>query len=315
VRAWLVDRWGEPEEMRLAEIEPPNAGPDQLRIRVHAAGVNFFDILQVQGKYQIKPPFPFTPGAEIAGVVEGTGQRVMAFPQQGGFAEACTAPAGRVFPIPNEMPFGEAACLLVYHTSLFALQKRAALARGEWLLVHAGASGVGMAAIQIGVGIGARVVATAGSAEKLDFCRAQGAQHAIDYTDATWVDRVKEITGGLGADVIYDPVGGDVFDQSTRCIAPEGRLVVIGFAGGRIPTIAVNRVLLKDIAIVGAVWGGYAFRNARYMAEAHDELIRLYAEGAIRPIVSRRYKLEDAVAALRALADRKVAGKAVIEID
>ncbi|MGH9672976.1 MAG: NADPH:quinone oxidoreductase family protein, partial [Bryobacteraceae bacterium] len=222
MRAWLVDRWGEPEEMRLAEIDPPDPGPDRVRIRAHAAGVNFFDILQVQGKYQIKPPFPFTPGAEIAGVVEKTGQRVMAFPQQGGFAEVCAAPAGRVFPIPNQMPFAEAACLLVYHTSLFALRERAALAGREWLLVHAGASGVGMAAIQIGAAMGARVIATAGSAGKLDFCRAQGAQHAIDYTDATWVDRVKEITGGRGADVICDPVGGDVFDLSTRCIAPEG---------------------------------------------------------------------------------------------
>jgi NADPH2:quinone reductase len=312
MRAWVVDAWGEPEQMRLAEVAAPEVRDGDVRIEIRAAGVNFFDILQVQGKYQIKPPFPFTPGAEIAGVVAGTGERVAALCQQGGFAEAVAVPRERVFPLPGEMSFEEAACLLVYHTSRFALHTRAAMAPGEWLLVHAGASGVGMAAIQIGKAMGARVIATASSREKLDFCRAQGADHAIPYTAGDWVERVKETTGGRGADVIYDSVGGDVFDLSSRCIAPEGRLLVVGFASGRIPSIAANRILLKDISIVGVAWGAYAFRRPAYLRETHEELMRMFASGDVRPAIGRRFPLEEAPKALRALADRQVLGKAIL---
>jgi len=323
MKAWQVTHWGEPEQMTLADVPVPEPGPGQVRIRNHAAGLNFFDILQIQGKYQMKPAFPFTPGAEVAGTIDAAGsgvsgfegeQRVMAFPENGGFAEYTLARADHTFPIPDALGNAQAATLLVYHTSLFALKLRAALRPGEWLLVHAGASGVGMSAIQIGKALGARVIATASSQEKLDFCGAQGADFALSYAHPGWVDGVKEITGGRGADVIYDPVGGDAFDLSTKCIAPEGRLLIIGFASGRIPTVAANRILLKNIAIVGAVWGGYAFRTPGYLAETHADLMARYAAGAIRPAISRSLPLEDAPAGLRALADRQVAGKAVLVV-
>src|SRR5262249_20120969 len=211
------------------------------------------------------------------------GDRVLAMVMQGAFAEFAIAPADRVFRIPEAMDFPEAAATpVVYHTSYFALKKRAILQSGEWLLVHAGASGVGMSAIQIGKALGARVIATAGSAAKLEFGRLQGAEYAIDYTAASWVDRVKEITAGRGADVIYDPVGGDIFDLSTKCIAPEGRLLVIGFAGGRIPSIQANRILLKNISIVGVFWGQYVRENPGFLVETQDALDAMFRVGQIR---------------------------------
>lgn len=318
MRAWQVRAWGEPEEMQLAEIAIPEPGPGEVRIANRAAALNFFDILQIQGKYQVKPPFPFTPGAEIAGLVDAVGEgvtrvrpgeRAFAVPMGGAFAEYSLAPEAKVFPIPGAMGFEEAAAMpIVFHTSYFALDKRAALARGEWLLVHAGASGVGMAALQIGKAMGARTIATAGSAAKLDFCRSQGADHTVGYADPGWVDRVKEITGGRGADVIYDPVGGDIFDLSTRCLAPEGRLLVVGFASGRIPTVQMNRVLLKDISLLGVHWGLYVREHPEYLAEAQGALETL----GVRPAVAARYRLDQAPQALRELAERKILGKAVL---
>lgn len=322
MKAWRVHAWGEPETMVLEDIAQPEPGPAQVRIRNRAAALNFFDILQVQGKYQVKPPFPFTPGAEVAGIVDGLGEgvtgvaagdRVMAMPHGGGFAEYSVAKVSSVFAMPPGMSFEEAAAMpIVYHTSHFALQHRTKLLPGEWLLVHAGASGVGMSAIQIGKALGARVIATAGSEAKLKFAQAQGADHVLDYTDGTWADRVKEITGGHGADVIYDPVGGDVFDLSTKCIASEGRLLVIGFAGGRIPTIAANRVLLKNMSLIGVLWGGYVQSHPEYSAPVHAALMELYAAGKIRPAVGATYAFDQAPRALRDLADRKVMGKAVL---
>ena len=323
MKAWQVAAWGEPEQMTLAETAVPEPGAGEVRIANRAVALNFFDILQIQGKYQVKPPFPFTPGAEVAGIVDavgdgvrgiGAGDRVLAMLMSGGgaFAEFSIAPSSRVFRIPEAMDFAEAAAMpVVYHTSYFALTKRAALQGGEWLLVHAGASGVGMAAIQIGVAMGARVIATAGSGAKLDFCRLQGAGHAISYNDAGWVDQVKRITGGRGADVIYDPVGADIFDLSTKCIAPEGRLLVVGFAGGRIPSIQANRILLKDISIVGVHWGAYTQEHPDYLASAQQALEAMQ----IRPVVGKRYRLDQAPAALRELAERKIIGKAVLTID
>ena len=238
----------------------------------------------------------------------------MGFTWGAGMAESVVAQAGWTFPIPLGMEFETAAAMpIVYHTSWYALRHRAALMPGEWLLVHAGASGVGMSAIQIGKALGARVIATAGSPEKLDFALAQGAEHAFDYRGGAWVDEVKRITGG-GADVIYDPVGGDVFDLSTKCIANHGRLLVIGFAGGRIPTIQANRVLLKDMSVVGVLWGGYARRNPGFVLEAQEELAALYLAGKIRPIVGKTYPLEQAPVALRDLANRKIMGKAVLVV-
>ena len=323
MKSWRVHAWGEPETMVLEEIAEPSPGAGQVRIRNHAAALNFFDILQVQGKYQVKPPFPFTPGAEVAGVVEAVGDgvssvkpgdRVMAMPHGGGFGQISIAPVSSTFPIPEGMSFEEAAAVpIVYHTSYFAFTHRIQLQPNEWLLVHAGASGVGMTAIQLGKAMGARVIATAGSPAKLEFAKAQGADHALDYTDATWVDRVKEITG-RGADVIYDPVGGDVFDLSTKCIAPEGKLLVIGFASGRIPSIAANRVLLKNMSLVGVLWGGYVQSHPQYPAAVHPKLMDLYRAGKIRPAIGARHALADLPNALRNLANRNVMGKAVIVI-
>jgi NADPH:quinone reductase len=322
MKAWRVHAWGEPETMTLDEVAVAEPDAGQVRIRNHAAALNFFDILQVQGKYQVKPPFPFTPGAEVAGVVDSVGSgvtsvkegdRVMAIPRGGAFGEYSVAPEASVFAIPEAMGFEEAASMpIVYQTGYFAMTHRCQVREGEWLLVHAGASGVGMAAIQIGKALGARVIATAGSEVKLAFARKQGADSTIDYTDASWVDRVKEITEGRGADTIYDPVGGDIFDLSTKCIAPEGRILIIGFAAGRIPSIALNRVLLKNISIVGVLWGGYVLSHPRYEKEAHAALMQMYEAGKIQPSVNAVYPFAEAPCGLRDLAERKVTGKAVL---
>ena len=324
MKAWQVSEWCEPEQMKLADIPLPEPQSGEVRIRNHAAALNFFDILQIQGKYQTKPPLPFTPGAEVAGVVDSlgpgvdhlsVGDRVMGSGALGGFAEYTVTPAAKTFRIPATMDFAEAAgMLIVYQTSYLALKVRAAIKSQEWLLVHAAAGGVGSSAMQLGKAFGARVVATAGSADKVDFCLAQGADYALNYREASWVEQVKGITGGHGADVIYDPVGGDIFDLSTKCIAAEGRLLVIGFAGGRIPSIAANRILLKNISVVGCYWGGYLEHHSEFLAQAQADLFALYEAGQIKPVVSQAYDLADAVTALRALAERKTHGKVVITI-
>ena len=325
MRIWQVTHYGEPEEMVLGKADPPSPGEGEVLIRNRACGLNFFDLLQCQGKYQSKPSFPFTIGAEVSGSVASVGatvkgfevgQRVLALPRGGGFAEYTLARASRVFPIPESMDFDQGAAMpVVFQTSLFALEHRAKLRAGEWLLVHAGASGVGTAAIQLGRSIGARVIATAGSARKLDFCRAQGAAHVLSYRDGGWVDAVKEITGQRGVDVIYDPVGGDVFDLSTKVVAPDGRLLVIGFASGRIPSLAANRALLKNMSLVGVFWGRHCDENPGYMASVHDKLMGLCSSGAIHPTVGARYPLGVAPQGIRDLANRKVLGKAVLTVD
>lgn len=322
MRTWLVRQWCEPEGMEWTEVEVLAPGPGEVRVRNRAVALNFFDILQIQGKYQVKPPFPFTPGAEIAGEIDAVGAGVRGFhvgdavigmPAGGGFAEQTVLEAAKTFRMPAGMDWAQAAAMpIVYHTSWFALRDRAALKPGEWLLVHAGASGVGMSAIQLGKAFGAKVMATAGSDDKLAFARRQGADFVIGYNDAGWVERVKEITGGRGADVIYDPVGGDVFDLSTKCIAPGGRLLVIGFAGGRIPTIATNRVLLKNISIVGVFWGGHVTEQPGYSAQAQAGLEQLWLAGKIRPEVAGTWPLGQLPAAMAALAARQVMGKAVL---
>jgi NADPH2:quinone reductase len=322
MRAWQVRAWCEPEGMGWAEVDVPEPQKGQVRIRNHAAALNFFDIIQIQGKYQVKPAFPFTPGAEVAGEIDAVGSgvsewrrgdRVLAMPMGGGFAEQTIADAARVFCAPKGMDWAHAAAMpIAFHTSYYALKDRGNLKLGEWLLVHAGASGVGAAAIQLGRAFGARVIATAGSDEKLEFARRQGAEHVVNYRESNWVDRVKEITGGRGADVVFDPVGGDIFDLSTKCMAPEGRLLVIGFTSGRIPTIAANRILLKSISVVGVLWGGQMQSRPMYNQETQRGLERLWIEGKIRPEVSATYPLSQAPQALRDLAERKIFGKAVL---
>jgi NADPH2:quinone reductase len=324
MKTWQVPQFCEPDQMVFTDVPAPQPGEGEVLIRNRAAGVNFFDVLQIQGKYQSKPSFPFTVGAEVAGVIETVGpgvkqfragDRVLAFTLSGGYAEYSLAPAWKTFRIPDDLNFAEAAALpVVYQTSYFALSHRGGLRSGEWLLVHAGASGVGMAAIQLGLCFGARVIATAGSAPKLDFCRELGAEQALSYAGDDWVEQVKEIAGGRGADVIYDPVGGDAFDLSTKCLAPDGRLLVVGFASGRIPTIAVNRLLLKNISVVGVFWGRHVQEHPEYLAQTQEALFKLYRSGKLRPVVSRQYPLADALRALDDIAQRRVLGKAVLVI-
>jgi NADPH2:quinone reductase len=322
MRAWQVKQWCEPEGMEWAEVATPEPGPGQVRVRNRAAALNFFDVLQIQGKYQVKPPFPFTPGAEISGEIDAVGEgvtgwkqgdAVLGIPEGSGFAEQTVLNADKIYRVPKGMDWAQAAAFpIVYHTSYFALKDRAQLQPGEWLLVHAGASGVGMSAIQLGRAFGARVIATAGSPEKLEFARRQGAEHVLDYRDDKWVEQVKALTGGRGADVIYDPVGGDVFDLSGKCIAPFGRLLVIGFAAGRIPSIAANRILLKNMSVVGVFWGGQVKANPGYTAETQSALESLWLQGRLSPEVSGTWPLKELPAALRALTERKVLGKAVV---
>src|SRR5262245_36725161 len=324
MKAWRVNDWCEPDQMEFTDIPVPEPKPGEIRIRNRAAALNFFDILMIQGKYQAKPPRPFTPGSEVSGVVDAVGDgvsgfnigdRVQAMATGGAYCETSIAPAGKAFRIPDAMSFEEAAAMIViYQTSYFALTHRTQIKSGEWLLVHAGAGGVGSSAIQIGRSLGARVIATASDEEKMRFCLSQGAERALNYRDASWVDQVKEITGGRGADVIYDPVGGEIFEFSTKCVAPEGRLLVIGFACGTIPSITANRILLKNMSVVGVYWGGFLEHYPEYIREAQEALFKMYESGRIKSIVSQTHSLDDAVAALNALATRKTFAKVVLNI-
>jgi NADPH2:quinone reductase len=291
-------------------------------VNVKAAGCNFFDILMVRGQYQVKPPFPFVPGAELAGVVDEVGagvtafkvgDRVLASAGLGAFAERAAVPARGVWRMPDAMSFEEGAGFpIVYPTSYAGLVFRARLVPGETLLVHAAAGGVGIAAVQIGKALGARVIGTAGGPDKLQVARRAGADVVLDYRRDDWIEAVKEATGGKGADVIYDPVGGDVFDASLKCIAWNGRLLVIGFASGRIPEVKLNRVLLKNISIVGLHWGAHVMHEPERIDQTFEALFALYREGRIPPVVYRSWPLDELPAALAALGSRQSHGKIVV---
>lgn len=322
MKAMIATQWGEPSEMQYAEVPDPMPGPGQVLIDVKAIGCNFPDILIVQGKYQMKPPLPFSPGHEVAGVVlaVGTGvtrvtpgQRVFAMIDLGAYAERAVSDNARVFAIPDGMSFEEAAAFaLVNQTSYSALVHRARMQSGEWLLVHAAAGGVGLAAVQIGKALGARVIATAGTAAKLEIARQSGADTLIDYQTEDWVERVKQVTDGHGADVIYDPVGGDVFDGSSKCIAFEGRLLVVGFAGGRIPSIAANRILLKNMSVVGVHWGMYQLLGSPLVDEWMNALFAMYVKGQVWPVIYKTFPLAEAAKALAAIASRESYGKVIL---
>jgi len=322
VRAVVVDRLSGPEELRVREAPEPELFAGGLAIDVKAAGCNFFDILMARGSYQVKPPLPFVPGAELAGIVTAVGaevddfrvgDRVLASVPLGAFAERAVVPARSAWRMPGGMTFEEGAALpIVYPTSYAALVLRTQLRAGETLLVHAAAGGVGLAAVQIGKALGARVIATAGGTEKLEVARRAGADVGIDYRDGDWAERVRGVTGGRGADVIYDSVGGDVLDQSLKCIAWSGRLLVIGFAGGTIPAIKANRILLKNISVIGLHWGAYATHEPERIPEVFEALFRLYDTDAIHPVVFERFPLERVADALTALGSRRTYGKVVL---
>lgn len=325
MKAWQVTQLGEPQEaLGLQEIPKPSPKADEVLIKVKTAALNFFDILQCQGKYQEKHPLPFTPGAEISGVIESVGegvnlkvgQRVLATPllPNGGLSEYVAVKDTEVFPIPDTLSYKEAAALFItYQTAYYALHRNAQLRKGEVLLVHAGSGGVGSAAIQLAKAAGVVVIATAGSEEKTEVCKQLGADYVINYRQNDFVQIVKEITNGKGANVIFDPVGGDIFDRSRKCIAFEGRILVIGFAGGRIADAPTNHALIKNYSIVGVHFG--LFRNLfpDEVMKAHLVLMELYKQGKIRPLIYNEFPFEEVPNALDLLADRQTWGKLVVQ--
>ena len=323
MRAWIVPRLGHYREvLTWGEAPTPEPKGSEALLRVKAIGLNFPDILAIAGKYQVKSEPPFVPGQEAMGVVETVGpecdlkpgERVMCMSTGGAFAEYMIAGADRRFRVPDEMSDEDAAAFqMIYQTSYFGLKVRGELKPGEVLLVHGGAGGVGTSAIQLGKVFGATVIGTAGSAEKLGICRQCGADHVINYQEEDFVERVKAITNGRGADVIYDPVGGDVFDKSTKCIAWNGRLVVVGFAGGRIPEIAANRILLKGMSVVGLFWGAYRLHEPRLIPEAQEVLYDYYRQGGIKPVIYKNYGLNQLPEALEAIESRASYGKVVLK--
>jgi NADPH2:quinone reductase len=324
MRAILCHAYGPPSELVLGEAASPQTGSRGVKIAVERAGLNFPDVLIVQGLYQAKPAFPFSPGAEVAGTVievgDGAGplapgDRVMATCGTGGFAEEVVVAADAVFKIPDTMSFDTAAALpLTYGTTYHALVDRGALAAGETLLVTGAGGGVGLAAVQLGVALGATVIAAAGSTAKLDAAAAAGAAHGINYTTENLTERLKALTGGDGVDVVYDAVGGDVFDAALRAIAWGGRLLVIGFASGRIPDIPANRLLLKGCSAVGVFWGSFVAREPAANRRNFERLFELYAAGKIDPNIGASYAFADAAKAIEDLAARGIIGKAVIRV-
>lgn len=322
MRAVLVDEWCSPADLRLREAPSPALRDGEVRIAVHAAGVNFADGLIVQGKYQEKPAFPFAPGFEVAGEVlevapdvgrVAPGDRVFAVLDHGGFADEAVARAEDVHLLPAGMDYATGAAFpIAYGTSHFALADRARLQAGETLLVHGAAGGVGLTAVECGKAMGATVIATAGGADKLAVAAAHGADHGIDYRTEDVRARVKELTGGRGVDVVYDPVGGEVFDASLRCTAPDGRLLAIGFASGTVPQVPANHLLVKNLSVIGVYWGAYRRLAPQRISDSFDQLRTWFEAGALKPRVSHTFPLEDAAAALKALKDRLVTGKAVL---
>ena len=322
MKAVLCKQYGPPESLTFEELPSPRPGPGEAVVTVKAASVNFPDVLIIQNKYQFKAPLPFSPGSELAGVVKEVGagvtafkpgDRVIAFTTYGAFAEEAKTDAGRLLPMPEGMDFASAAAfLLTYATSDHALRDRGALQPGETLLVLGAAGGVGLAAVEIGKALGARVIACASSADKLAVCREHGADEGIDYAAEDLRERIKALTDGRGVDVVYDPVGGAYSEPAFRSLAWRGRLLVVGFAAGEIPKLPLNLPLLKGASVVGVFWGDFARREPRAFAESVRQLGRWYAEGKLRPHVSQTLPLARAADALKLMAARQVKGKIVL---
>ncbi len=309
--------------LEVGEIASPQLGPAQVRIEVRASGVNFPDILMAEGKYQIKPELPFIPGLEVAGVVlecaagvehVRPGQRVLAFARRGGgHAQEVVVPGAIVTPIPDSMDFVTAAAFPVaYGTAHFALTHRARLNGGEVLLVLGASGGVGLAAIEIGKLLGARVIAAASSPEKLAVARQHGADETINYLSESLRDRMRALTDGNGADVVFDPVGGEAFEQSIRSIAWEGRIVVVGFASGDIPKVATNLILVKNFSVLGVVFGEHSWRYPHDTRQRLEKLLQVYASGRLNPRVTKTYPLAQAALALTEMSARRLVGKLVL---
>lgn len=326
MKAWHVAELGEPKDvLALVEVADPVPGAGQLVVKVLASPANFPDVLMCRGLYQVRPELPFTPGVELCGEVVALGAGVTGFAvgervvggsvlPYGGFGELALMDAATTFPAPPELDDAQASSLYIgYQTGWFGLHRRAGLRAGETLLVHAAAGGVGSAAIQLGRAAGARVIGVVGGPEKAEVAGELGADVVIDRREQDFVEVVKAETGGRGADVVYDPVGGETYTRSTKCIAFEGRILVVGFAGGEIQSAALNHALVKNYSIVGLHWGLYNRYDPAAVAECHRDLTRLAADGAVRPLVSERLALDEVAGGVQRLADGVTVGRVVVQ--
>lgn len=321
MRAWQVDRLGDPRDvLALRDVPVSTPGPGQVLVRVLGAAANFPDVLMCRGQYQVRPPLPFTPGIEVCGEVVAVGEgatqqvgdRVLGATElpHGGFAELAVMSSAGAFPAPGSLDDAAASALFIgYQTGWFALHRRTSLQAGETLLVHAAAGGVGSAAVQLGRAAGARVVAVVGGEEKAEVARTLGADVVVDRTRDDFVSVVKDVTDGRGADVVYDPVGGETYARSTKCVAFEGRILVIGFAGGDIQQAALNHALIKNYSIIGLHWGLYRDKDPAALSTCHDELVRLADAGAVAPLVSERLSLDAVGDAVQRLGDGTTVGR------
>ena len=324
LKALLCKEYGPPESLVIEDVPPPALGPGEVRIGIRACGVNYPDNLMIAGKYQVRPPLPFSPGFELAGeILEVSdvvthlkpGQRVAATSMVGAMAEEICVPAAITLPIPDEMDFATAAGFIIaYGTSYHALKQRAQLQPGEKLLVLGAGGGVGLTAVELGSLLGAEVIAAASSAEKLELAGSRGATHLINYKEAELREQVRELTEGQGVDVIYDPVGGELCNDCLRSVAWGGRILIIGFASGTIPKIPANLPLLKGSSIVGVFWGKFAEREPDASQQNMRELLTYFEQGKLQPCISKTYALEEASLAMQALAERRASGKLVVVI-
>ncbi len=324
MKAIVCKKWCMPEDLKLEEISNPILSDNEVRVEVYAAGVNFPDVLIIQGKYQYKPDFPFSPGSEVAGIIKEVGKdvktckvgdRIMSVTGHGAFAEEVCVEENKITKIPDEMDFTTAASMsLTYGTSAYALLQRANISKKDIVLIHGATGGVGLTAIEISKAIGSTVIATASTDEKLKVAKEYKADFCINYSDGNFKDKVKEITNGKGADIIYDPVGGGIFEQSLRCIAWNGRLLVIGFASGTIASAPTNLPLLKNCSIVGVFWGAWREREPDGHNQNIERVMSWWKEKKVNPKIWKVFDIENTKDALEALMNRQVIGKAVLKI-
>ncbi|NJL15577.1 MAG: NADPH:quinone oxidoreductase family protein [Microscillaceae bacterium] len=322
MKALICKQWGKPEDLMFDELPEPQPGPYEVKIRVEAVGLNLPDLLMIMGRYQAKPPFPFVPCGEVAGEVAACGaevrefaegDRVLALCGTGGLAEYAQTEAKYVWHLPNGMKAETGAALgVAYSTAYLGLVSRAQMRPGEKLLVHGAAGGMGLAAVNLGAFLGAEVIATASNTDKLALAKQQGAKHLIAYLETDMIETVRQLTQQKGVDVVYDPVGGDLFDQSLHCVGWEGRLLSVGFASGRIPQVSINRLLMNGLSISGLFLGGYKHHQPARLQKALSELIRWHNQGGIRPHIARIFPFEEARQALTYFARRETLGKVVV---
>ena len=324
MKAVVCSSYGPPENLKIEEIDEPELSDDQALVEIYAASLNFPDGLQIQGKYQFQPPMPFTPGSEVAGKIRkvgaelkgfSVGDRVMATPGIGGLAELAAVKSESLRKIPDNMDFKTAASFaMVYTTSYYALKQRAKLESGETLLVLGSSGGVGLTAVELGKLMGAKVIAAASSNDKLEFVKQLKPDYLVNYNECDLKESVKDLTEGRGADVIYDPVGGDLFDQCCRCINWNGRLLVIGFTSGRIPSYKANLALLKGSSMIGVFLGRFRKEEPAAYEQNFKELLDMYRAGKLNPIVTKSFSLEEYADAFNIFTKRKVMGKVTLEI-